>query len=70
MCMFICDQICQKGSYTCAVSSLTLHRHSTDTTIDYQFMLIPLPKVQWSTFTGVRLGIDVTTFCDMELKTA
>ena len=26
-----CDQICQKGSYTCKVSSLTYHCHSTDT---------------------------------------
>ena len=30
----ICDHICQKGLYTCIVSSLTFHRHSTDTTID------------------------------------
>ena len=32
--IFKCDQICQHGSYTCTVSSLTFHRHSTDTTID------------------------------------
>ena len=30
----ICDQIYQQGSYTHTVSSLTFHRHSTDTTID------------------------------------
>ena len=24
---FICDQICQKGSYACTVSSYTFHRH-------------------------------------------
>ena len=28
----ICDQICQKGSYTRTVSSLTFHRHSTHNT--------------------------------------
>ena len=38
----ICDQIYHKGSYTCTVSGLTFHGHSTDTTIDQQFMLVPL----------------------------
>ena len=47
----ICDQICQKGSYTCTVSGLTFHHHSTDKTIDQQFMLVPLPNLQWSAFT-------------------
>ena len=46
-----CDQICQKGSYTCTASGLTFHYHSTDTTIDQQFMLVPLPNFQWSAFT-------------------
>ena len=46
-----CDQICQKRSYTCTVSGLTFHGHSTDTTIDQQFMLVPLPKFQRSAFT-------------------
>ena len=45
------DQICQKGSYTCTVSGLTFHGHLTDTTIDQQFMLVPLPKLQQSAFT-------------------
>ena len=49
--IFICDQICQKGSYTCTVSGLTFHYHSTDTTIDQQFMLVPLPNLQRSAFT-------------------
>ena len=31
---YICDQICQKGSYTHTVSNLTFHHHSTDATID------------------------------------
>ena len=39
-------------AYTCTVSGLTFHGHSTDTTIDQQFMLVPLPKLQWSAFTG------------------
>ena len=47
----ICDQICQKGSYTSTVSSLTFHGHSTDTKIDQQFMLVPLPKLQRFAFT-------------------
>ena len=52
----ICDQICQKGSYTCTVSGLTFHGHSTDTTIDQQFMLVPLPNLQWSAFTEVSFS--------------
>ena len=47
----ICDHICQKGSYTPTVSGLTFHGHSTDTTIDQQFMLVPLPKLQRPAFT-------------------
>ena len=46
-----CDQICQKGSYTRPASGLTFHYHSTDTTIDQQFMLVPLPNLQQSAFT-------------------
>ena len=49
--MYICDQIYHKGSYTRTVSGLTFHGHSTDTTIDQQFMLVPLPKLQRSAFT-------------------
>ena len=47
---YICDQICQKGSYTRTASGLTFHYHSTDTTIDQQFMLVPLPNLQRSAF--------------------
>ena len=47
----ICDQICQKGSYTRTASGLTFHYHSTDTTIDQQFMLVPLPNLLRSAFT-------------------
>ena len=50
--LYICDQICRKGSYTHTVSGLTFHGHSTDTTIDQQFMLVPLPNPQRSAFTG------------------
>ena len=46
-----CDQIFQKGSYTCTALGLTFHCHSTDTTIDQQFMLVPLPNLQRSAFT-------------------
>ena len=48
---YICDQIYHKGSYTCTVLGLTFQDHSTDTTIDQQFMLVPLPKLQRSAFT-------------------
>ena len=47
----ICDQICQKGSYTRTVSGLTFHYHSTGTTIDQQFILVPLPNLQQFAFT-------------------
>ena len=47
----ICDQICQKGFYTRTASGLTFHYHSTDTTIDQQFMLVSLPNLQRSAFT-------------------
>ena len=47
----IYDQICQKGSYTRTASGLTFHHHSTDTTIDQQFVLVPLPNLQRSAFT-------------------
>ena len=49
--IIMCDQICQKGSYTCTVSGLTFHYHSTDATIDQQFMLVPLQNFQQSAFT-------------------
>ena len=48
---FICDQIYQKGSYARTASGLTFHGHSTDTIIDQQLMLVPLPKLQQSAFT-------------------
>ena len=51
----ICDQICQKGSYTGTVSGLTFHYHSTDTTIDQQFMLVSLPNLQRSAFTEASI---------------
>ena len=47
----ICEKIYHKGSYTCTVSGRPFHNHSTDTTIDQQFMLVPLPKLQLSAFT-------------------
>ena len=49
--MNICDQICKKESYIRTVSGLTFHYHSTDTTMDQQFMLVPLPNLQQSAFT-------------------
>ena len=54
---YICDQICQKGSYTRTASGLTFHYHSTDTTIDQQFMLVPLPNLQWSAFTEASFTV-------------
>ena len=53
--IYICDQICQKGSYTGTVSGLTFHYHLTDTTIDQQFMLVPLPNLQRSAFTEASI---------------
>ena len=48
----ICDQIYQKGSYTRTVSDLSLTViRQIRTTIDQQFMLVPLPKLQRSAFT-------------------
>ena len=37
-------------SYTRTVSGLTFHYHSTNTTIDQQFILVPLPNLQQSVF--------------------
>ena len=61
----ICDQICQKGSYTRTVSGLTFHYHSTDTTIDQQFMLVPLPNLQGSAFTEASFmaSMDARVVC-------
>ena len=60
----LCDQIYQKGSYTCTVLGLTFHGHLTDTTIDQQFMLIPLPKLQRSAFTEASFtGLSVIQGC-------
>ena len=59
-----CDQICQKGSYAHTVSDRTFHGHSTDTTIDQQFMLVPLPKLQQSAFTEASFtGLSVIHGC-------
>ena len=41
----------KRGSYTRTASGLTFHYHSTYTTIDQQFMLVPLPNLQRSAFT-------------------
>ena len=40
-----------KGVLYTHSSGLTFHGHSTDTAIGQQFMLVPLPKLQWSAFT-------------------
>ena len=37
--MHICDQICQKGSYTRTVSGFTFHYHSADTTMTNSWCL-------------------------------
>ena len=42
----ICDQICQKGSYTRTVSSHTFHRHLIATSTDQQHMCLILLKVE------------------------
>ena len=42
-------------SYTGTVSGLTFHYHSTDTTIDQRFMLVPLPNLQRSAFTEASI---------------
>ena len=64
----ICDQICQKGSYTRTASGLTFHYHSTGTTIDQQFMFVPLPNLQWSalteaSFMGLLAFTDAQVVC-------
>ena len=44
-----------KRGLTGTVSGLTFHYRSTDTTIDKQFMLVPLPNLQQSTFTEASI---------------
>ena len=48
---FICDQICQKGSYIRTVSRHTFHRHLLATLMHQQDMCLPLLKVEQSAFT-------------------
>ena len=47
----ICDQICQKGSYTCTVSRHTFLCHLLATSMDQQHMCLILLKVKQSAFT-------------------
>ena len=47
----ICDQICQKGSYTCTVSRHTFYRHLLATSMDQQHICLILLKVEQSAFT-------------------
>ena len=51
-CMWIniCDQICQKGSYTRTVSIHTFHRHLLATSMHQQDMCLLLLKVEQSAF--------------------
>ena len=67
----ICDWICQYGSCTHTISSHTFHRHSIDTTIEQQFMLIPLSKVQRSAFTAASfMGLSGVHWCSGGLQMA
>ena len=47
----ICDQVCQKGSYTCTLSRHTFHRHLITIPMDQQHMCLILLKVDQSAFT-------------------
>ena len=49
--LYKCDQICQKGSYTCTVSKHTFHRHLIATSMDQQHMCLILLKFKQSAFT-------------------
>ena len=49
--IIICDQICQKGSYTCTVSRQTFHHHLLATSMYQQDMCLLLLKVEQSAFT-------------------
>ena len=46
----ICDQICQKGSYTWTVSRHTFHRHLLTTSMHQRHMCLILLKVEQSAF--------------------
>ena len=49
---YIYDQIYQKRGHIHAQFQVSLlYSHSTDTTKDHKFMLVPLPKLQRSAFT-------------------
>ena len=61
LCIYV-TRFAKKGSYTCTVSGLTFHYHSTDTTIDQQFMLVLLPNLQRSAFTEASfMGLSGST---------
>ena len=52
----ICDQICQKGSYTHTVSRHTFHRHLLATSMHQQDMCLLLLKVKQSAFSQAYLA--------------
>ena len=49
--IYICEQICKKGSYTCTVSRHTFHHHLLATSMHQQHMCLILLKVEQSAFT-------------------
>ena len=51
-----CDQICQKGSYTCTDSRHTFHHHILATSMHQQDMCLLLLKDEQSAFTQAFLS--------------
>ena len=54
--MLKCDQICQKGFYTCTVSRQTFHRHLLATSMHQQDMRLLLLKAEKSAFSQACLA--------------
>ena len=51
--MYICDQICQKGSYTCTVPRHSFHPHLLATSMHQQDMCVLLLKIEQSAIAQV-----------------
>ena len=68
--IYTCDQICQKGSYTCTVSRHTFYHHLLATSMDQQHICLILLKLEQSAFTQASFSnlFDIHKYlCDLQM---
>ena len=63
--LYKCNQICQKGSYTCTVSKHTFHHHLIATSMDQQHMYLILLKFKQSAFTQASFSSLMSTIAQV-----